>query len=73
MLLLSFPVVSCVNPIPSSIIYISIDESEPKQTDRLVWPRRDVSSAFHDVPTEPSIQHQQRDDQIFAACSLRSI
>ena len=48
------------------------DESEPTQTDPLVWPRRDVSSAFLDVATQPSIQGQQRDSQMFAACSLRS-
>ena len=42
-----------------NIIKKRSDKSEPTQTDPLVWPRRDVSSAFLDVLTQPSIQGQQ--------------
>ena len=49
----------------------SSEKSESTQTDLLVWPRRDVSSAFLDVSTQPSVHGQQKDGQMFAACSLR--
>ena len=48
------------------------DKSEPTHTDPLIWPRRDVSSAFLDVSIQTNIQDRQRDGQMFAACSLRS-
>ena len=76
LLLLSFPpFLRFLRESHSELHHICIfrsGKSEPKQTDPLVWPRRDVSSAFLDVSTQPSIQDQQRDGQMFAACSLRS-
>ena len=48
------------------------DKSEPMQTDPLVWPRRDASSAFLDVSTQRSIQGRQRDGQMFCSIFLRS-